>query len=200
MSPRYDASTALLVVDVQNDFVDAKGTLYVSGAEDIVETINSQIAEARQAGALVVYSQDWHPPETPHFERYGGIWPVHCVRDTWGAEFYPALDHSSGEVLKKGTDGRDGYSAFFVRDPVSAEESPTGLNDILETHHIERIVVVGVATDYCVKESALDAIDHGLDVEVLTDAIRAVNLRPQDGDEALALIAERGGRLSARDF
>ena len=84
---RYDTKTALLVVDVQNDFADPKGSLYVEEGEKVVPVINREIERARAAGALVVYTQDWHPEVTPHFQKYGGVWPVHCVRGSWGAAF-----------------------------------------------------------------------------------------------------------------
>ena len=82
---------ALIVVDVQNDFADPKGSLYVKGGEMVVPVINEQVEAARAAGALVVYTQDWHPTSTPHFQKDGGIWPVHCVKETWGAELHPDL-------------------------------------------------------------------------------------------------------------
>ena len=85
----YDRETALVVVDVQNDFADPNGNLYVTGGEDVVPVINGEIADARSAGARVVYTADWHPASTPHFAKDGGIWPVHCVGDTWGAAFHP---------------------------------------------------------------------------------------------------------------
>src|SRR5439155_20436555 len=113
--PAYDASTALVVVDVQNDFADPKGSLYVRGGERVPAAANGEIARARAAGTLVVYTQDWHPESTPHFAKDGGIWPVHCVGGTWGAEFHPNLDVAEDAVvLRKGTGGEDGYSAFTV--------------------------------------------------------------------------------------
>ena len=177
----YDSTTALIVADVQNDFAARGGSLYVRGAEDIIPFVNQQIAQARQAGSLVVYTQDWHPEETPHFERDGGTWPVHCVHDTWGAQFHPELDVTGGEVVRKGTGGEDGYSAFTVRDPITLEEKSTGLAELLRRRGIRRVVIVGLTTDYCVKESALDAVRLGFDTTVLQDGVRAVNLRPEDG-------------------
>ena len=100
----YDAQTALIVVDVQNDFADPEGSLSVSGGDAVVPLINDEIADARGQGALVVYTQDWHPPDTPHFAKDGGIWPVHCVGETWGAEFHPDLV-VDGPVVRKGVDG-----------------------------------------------------------------------------------------------
>ncbi len=180
----YDRSTALLVVDVQNDFADPGGSLYVRGAEKVVGAVNREIERAAAAGALVVYTQDWHPESTPHFEKDGGIWPVHCVQGTWGAEFYPELK-VVGEIVRKGTGGEDGYSGFTVRDPSTGEEHQTPLEDTLRDAGIERVVVVGLATDYCVKATALDAIAKGFATTVLTDAIRAVDLKPGDGDRAV---------------
>ena len=189
--PDYDERTALLVVDVQNDFADPAGGLYVAGGEQVVPVANREIERARAAGALVVYTQDWHPPDTPHFEKDGGVWPVHCVRDTWGAALHPGLT-VVGESLRKGTGGEDGYSAFSMRDPESGAGSGTGLEELLRDRGIERIVVVGIATDYCVKETALDATRMGFAAVVLREGIRAVDLQPGDGDAALDAVAKAG--------
>lgn len=105
---QYDASTALLVVDVQNDFADPAGSLYVPDGEAVVPVINAQIAKALAAGGGVFYTRDWHPPHTPHFKPDGGPWPVHCVQGTWGAAFHPALE-VNGPVVSKGSEGEDGY-------------------------------------------------------------------------------------------
>ena len=192
----YDAKTALVVVDVQNDFADPNGSLYVRGGEDVPAAVNTQIAAARDAGAFVVYSQDWHPSETPHFAAQGGVWPVHCVGGTWGAEFHPQLDVEEGaERLKKGTGGEDGYSVFTVRDPETGEEAVTALERILRERGVERLVIAGLATDYCVKDTVLDARRLGFPVTVLSDAIRAVNLQPDDGDVAEQLMREAGADL-----
>jgi nicotinamidase/pyrazinamidase len=194
--PEYDATTALLVVDVQNDFADPGGSLHVHGGEDVVAPANAEIERAAAAGALVVYTQDWHPEHTPHFERDGGIWPVHCVGGTWGAELHPGLEVVAGaEHLRKGTGGEDGYSAFSVRDPTSGETAPTALESILRAHGITRLVICGLATDYCVKESAVDARALGFDVVVPLRTVRAVDLRPGDGDRALEAMREAGTRL-----
>jgi nicotinamidase/pyrazinamidase len=190
----YDATTALLVVDVQNDFADPEGSLYVTGGEKVVDVVNREIERALSSGATVVYTRDWHPPSTPHFEKDGGIWPVHCVKDTWGAEFHPAL-RVEGEVIRKGSGGEDGYSGFTVRDPKSGEEAPTRLEGILRDKGVARVVVVGLATDYCVKESAVDAAHKGFETIVLSEAIRAVDLEPGDGDRALDDVRTAGGRV-----
>ena len=197
MTVGYDRTTALLVVDVQNDFADPAGSLFVQGAGRVVGTVNREVERAAEAGALVVYTQDWHPESTPHFEKDGGVWPVHCVGDTWGAELHPGLRvEEDGEVVRKGTGGEDGYSAFSVRDPQSGEVAGTGLDELLEGRGTERVVVVGLATDYCVKETALDATSRGLRATVLRDAIAAVDLEPGDGERALAEMAEAGVELA----
>ena len=190
----YDSSTALIVVDVQNDFADPNGSLYVSGGETIVPVVNEEMARARDAGALVIYTQDWHPESTPHFQKDGGIWPVHCVQETWGAAFHPDLE-VNGDVVRKGTGGEDGYSGFTIRDPTSGAERSTELADLLREREIGRVVVVGLATDYCVKETALDAVRLGFETTVRAEAMRAVDLQPGDGDRAFEDMATAGARL-----
>jgi nicotinamidase/pyrazinamidase len=182
--PEYDGRTALVVVDLQNDFASPAGSLYVGGGEHVVPFVNEEIRRARAAGALVAYTQDWHPPSTPHFQKDGGQWPVHCVRDTWGASFHPGLE-VVGPVVRKGTGGEDGYSGFTVADPRTGEKAATGLEELLARHQVERVVVVGLATDYCVRATALDAAASGRRTIVLRDGVRAVNLRPDDGERAL---------------
>lgn len=192
---RYDPSTALVVVDVQNDFADPAGSLSVAGAEAVVDAVNTQVERAVSAGASVVYTQDWHPPSTPHFARDGGIWPVHCVAGTWGAELHPRLV-VAGPVVHKGVSGEDGYSGFTVRHPLTGEASSTDLEAILRERGIERVVVVGLATDYCVLATALDALSLGFETTVLRDAVAAVDLQAGDGDRALVAMAEAGAVLA----
>ena len=191
---RYGPKTALIVVDVQNDFADPKGSLFVQGAADILPLVNSEARRAADAGAFVVYTQDWHPESTPHFARDGGIWPVHCVGGTWGAEFHPALS-VIGPSVRKGTNGEDGYSAFSMKDPVSGETTSTELEGLLRPRGIEKTVVVGLATDYCVSATAIDAANLGFDTEVLQDAIAAVNLKPGDGEAAIGAMSAAGCTL-----
>lgn len=199
MRDHYGGATALLVVDVQNDFSDPAGSLYVAGAEEIIAGVNHQVREATGRGALVVYTSDWHPPATPHFATDGGVWPVHCVAGTWGAEFHPHLDIVEGAAfVHKGVGGEDGYSAFSVREPVSGARSETGLDQLLQKRHIERLVMVGLATDYCVKETAFDAIGKGYGVTVLVELVRAVDLHPGDGDRALEAVRIAGAELVER--
>lgn len=190
---RWDERTALVVVDVQNDFADPAGALAVAGGGDIVPVLNGVIATAEAAGATVAYTQDWHPPDTPHFEKDGGIWPVHCVQDTWGAAFHPDL-RVAGEVVRKGTGGEDGYSGFTVRDPASGNPSDTLLESMLRDRGVATVVVGGLATDYCVRDTALDAMERGFATFVLIDAVRAVDLQEGDGARALEAMRRAGVR------
>jgi nicotinamidase/pyrazinamidase len=189
-----DPSTALVVVDVQNDFADPAGTLAVRGAVDVVRAANEAAAAVRAAGGLVAYTADWHPAHTPHFAQDGGIWPVHCVAGSWGAAFHPDL-LVDGPVIQKGTAGEDGYSGFTVRDPGSGATTPTGLASLLRASGIERVVVCGLATDYCVKATALDAVELAFATAALVDGIRAVDLAAGDGQRALDEMAAAGVEL-----
>ena len=193
----YDARTALVVVDLQNDFTDPAGGLWVAGGEGIVPTVNAHVREAIEEGALVVATQDWHPESTPHFAKDGGIWPVHCVGGTWGAELHPAFElPTDAPRVRKGTNGEDGYSGFTMRDPATGEEVPTELEGLLREHGIERVVVCGLATDHCVKATALDAVRLGFETVVLAEACAAVNLEPGHGDRALDEMREADVRLT----
>jgi nicotinamidase/pyrazinamidase len=187
----YDPSTALLVIDMQNDFADPRGGLAVPGAEEVIGVVNDEVTAACQAGSPVVYTQDWHPESTPHFSTAGGVWPVHCVRETWGAELHPDLQ-VEGPVIRKGTEGEDGYSGFSVRDPVSGEESSTQLGALLDGKGVRRVVVVGLAGDVCVKETALDARRRGYDVVVPLRATRSVNMQEGDEERAVAEMEAAG--------
>jgi nicotinamidase/pyrazinamidase len=192
----YDPGTALIVTDIQNDFADPNGSLYVSGGEEVAPVANSEIERAVAAGALVVYTQDWHPPSTPHFQKDGGIWPVHCVHGTWGAEFHPDLHvPRDAKIIQKGTGGEDGYSAFSVRDPSSGRRASTPLEHLLRQAAIRRLVVIGLATDYCVKDTVLDAAQLGFESTVVTGAVRAVELQPGDGGRALAELRGAGAHI-----
>jgi nicotinamidase/pyrazinamidase len=190
----YDRSTALIVVDVQNDFADPAGSLSVTGGEAVVDAVNTQVKRAVSAGAMVVYTQDWHPPSTPHFAKDGGTWPVHCVADTWGAALHPRLI-VAGPVVHKGVSGEDGYSGFTMRHPITGRTTTTDLEALLRDRDVEAVVVVGLATDYCVLATAMDALRLGFETTVLRDAVAAVDLRPGDGERALAAMAASGAVL-----
>jgi nicotinamidase/pyrazinamidase len=194
----YGPDTALLIVDVQNDFADPAGSLSVKGGDAIIPILNAEIRRATEAGVPVLYTQDWHPPDTPHFAKDGGIWPVHCVRDTWGAELHPDLV-VAGPTVRKGVDGQDGYSGFSVRDPRSGARQDTQLEPMLRERNIDHVVVAGLATDYCVEATAHDAAALGFTATVLTDAIAAVDLNPGDGERALAELRSAGVELARSD-
>ena len=190
---RYQPGTALIIVDVQNDFADPAGGLFVAGGHRIIPTINGEIEMARNNGAIVVATQDWHPEVTPHFAKDGGIWPVHCVADTWGAALHPDLVlPEDAPRVRKGVNGEDGYSGFTTRDPETGETTPTELERLLRNAGIGRVVVVGLATDYCINATALDATRLGFETSVLTDAIAAVNLKPADGAKAIDEMVDAG--------
>ena len=191
---RYHPLVALVIVDVQNDFADSRGSLSVQGGSDIVPLVNHEIELALAAGAAVVYTGDWHPAHTPHFAPDGGIWPVHCVQNTWGAELHPDLS-VSGPVIHKGAHGEDGYSGFSMRNPAGGLPIPTELDATIAAGGARRLVVVGLATDYCVKATALDGIRLGYETAVLLDCARAGDLEPGDGDRALDEMAASGVTL-----
>jgi nicotinamidase/pyrazinamidase len=195
---RYDPRTALIVVDVQNDFADPKGSLSVAGGAATIPVVNRTAWTAVRAGAFVAYTQDWHPAHTPHFAQDGGIWPVHCVGGAWGSEFHPDLE-VLGPGVHKGSNGEDGYSGFTMRDPSTAEEIPTELDALLRVRKAERVVVCGLATDYCVKATALDAVRLGYETTVLLDAIAAVDLAAGDGERALDELRAAGVTLALAD-
>jgi len=192
---RYRPGTALLVVDLQNDLADLRGSLYVKDGERIVPLVNREIERALFETALVVYTQEWHPAVTPHFRKAGGTWPVHCVKETWGAAFHEGLIVRQGQIVRKGSDGGHGYSGFSIWDPRTEEISSTTLAPILRQYAVERLVLVGLATEYCVAETALDGMRLGFEVTVLTEAIRAVNRRYGDGIRAIARMREGGVKL-----
>jgi nicotinamidase/pyrazinamidase len=165
--------SALLVVDVQNDFC-AGGALAVENSGPVVAALNRHIAEFARSGATVYASRDWHPLQTSHFNTHGGPWPVHCVQETPGARFHPDLRLPADTiVISKGSDPASaGYSAFEGTTP----EGRPFLDD-LRARQIDHLYVAGLATDYCVRHSVLDALDAGLTVTVLQDAVAGVDAR-----------------------
>lgn len=192
----YSRTTALVVVDVQNDFAEPSGNLYVSGGQDVVGACNAQIVRALAANAFVVYTQDWHPESTPHFEKDGGVWPVHCVAGTWGAELHPRLV-VAGPVVRKGTNGEDGYSGFTIRHPETGEETPTELQSLLLERGVREVVVVGLAFDVCVRATAEDAVRLGHLTTVIKTASAAVELKPGDSQRTEAELTAAGVTLAS---
>jgi nicotinamidase/pyrazinamidase len=178
--------SALLLVDIQRDFC-AGGALAVPGGDDVVPVANQWIEQACARGAPVVASRDWHPPHHASFEEHGGPWPTHCVRDSPGAAFHPDLAlPPDAIVVSKGTEThRDAYSAFDA----------TGLAERLRAEGVERIFVCGLALDYCVRASVLDALAEGFEVHLVRAATRAVEQQPGDGDAALAEMIRAGAAI-----
>jgi len=172
--------SCLLIVDLQRDFCPG-GALAVAGADEIVPRINGIMKKF----ALVMASRDMHPAGTRHFDT----WPVHCVQGTPGAEFHPELDTACIDCfLEKGTSCEDdGYSDF--------ESSNVDLADCLRARGVTRLYVCGLATDYCVQATVLDALAQGFEVSVLEDCVRAVDVRPGDGARALAAMREHGAEI-----
>ena len=189
---QYGKTSALVVVDLQNDFADPSGSLYVRSGEEVIAIANREIRRMKDAGGTVVYTQDWHPPSTPHFAKDGGTWPVHCVQRTWGAELHPDLLLVEAKTIQSGADGGDGYSGFTERDPRTGAESDTGLADYLRERGIESVVVLGLATDYCVRATALDAVRAGFRTTVLREGVRPVDREPDDGERALEAMRGAG--------
>ena len=176
---------ALIVVDVQNDFCPG-GTLAVPRGDEVVEPLNKQIDKFLERGEPVYKSRDWHPPTTKHFKAYGGVWPVHCVQNTAGAEFHPALrDDPRITVISKGLRDTNCYSAF----------DETDLATRLHQQNVEEVVVGGLATDYCVKSTVLDALKNGFKVKALENAMRAVELQPGDGERAIEEMRDAGADI-----
>ena len=189
----YGQHIALIVVDMQNDFADPAGTLFVAGGDALVGAMNVEIIRAAAAGAFVVYTQDWHPESTPHFAKDGGVWPVHCVAGTWGAEFHPQLI-VAGPTVRKGINGEDGYSGFTMRDPTTGETIPTELTALLRRHGIRSVVVIGLALDYCVKATALDAAAEDWPTSAPVHLTAPVNLEPHHGRDAVKEMEKAGIR------
>jgi len=179
---------ALLIIDVQNDFCPG-GSLGVPDGDAVVPVLNRYIERFSQHGDPIIASRDWHPPVTRHFREHGGIWPPHCVQDTRGAAFHGDLKlPEQAIVVSKGmSPDADSYSAFEAED---ARHRP--LTDLLHELGVKRLYVGGLATDYCVKSSVLDALREGFDVEILTDAMRGVELQPGDSEKALAEMRNAG--------
>lgn len=176
---------ALIVVDVQNDFCPG-GALAVAEGDEVVAPLNELINEFLERGDPVYKSRDWHPPKTKHFQAYGGTWPIHCVQNTKGAEFHPQLrDDPRIRVISKGLGDTDCYSAF----------DETDLATQLHQQGIEELVVGGLATDYCVKETVLAGLEEGFKVKALKNAMRAVDVNPGDGERAIEQMKAAGAQI-----
>ncbi len=182
---------ALLVVDVQNDFCPG-GALPVPQGDKIMPVLNKYIRMFTKKQLPVFASRDWHPRKTAHFKRFGGSWPVHCVQGSLGAGFHPGLKLPHDAVLlSKGMDSQeDSYSVFQAHDARGAS-----FLDLLSSFGIEELYIGGLATDYCIKASVLDALENGFKVRLLTDAIRGVDVHAGDSQKALDEMAAAGAKL-----
>lgn len=180
---------ALIVVDVQNDFCPG-GTLAVAHGDEVVAPLNELIEEFLERGDPVYKSRDWHPPQTKHFEKYGGTWPAHCVQNTRGAEFHPQLKVDPRiRVISKGLGDTDCYSAF----------DETDLAAQLRDEGVKELLVGGLATDYCVKATVLAGLEHGFKVKALKNAMRAVDIKPGDGERAIEEMKAAGAKIVTTD-
>jgi nicotinamidase/pyrazinamidase len=174
---------ALVIVDFQNDFTPG-GALAVEEGDTIADHLNSLAADSRFE--LVVATRDWHPPDHGSFAEQGGRWPVHTVQDTEGAQLHEALDHERLDlIVDKGQNpDTEGYSGF----------DETGLEHLLRERGIDRLTIVGLATDYCVKNTALDALRHGFAVTVDSAGVRGVD--PDDSERALDELRAAGAEIA----
>ncbi len=189
------APMALVIVDVQNDFCPG-GTLAVPDGDRVVAPLSRLAKRFAAAGLPVFASRDWHPPDTSHFQLFGGPWPVHCVRDTPGAAFHPGLHlPETAVVLSKGMDpAADGYSAFE-----GVSEAGLPLADILAANGVQHLCIGGLATDYCVRATVLEALARGFCVTLLVDAVAGVDLQPGDAERAIREMEAAGARLLSSD-
>ena len=174
---------ALVVVDVQNDFLPPDGALAVPAGDEVIEPINALLAGG--GFDLVVATRDWHPPDHASFISQGGPWPPHCVRDTPGAQISSAIDRRAIDVvIDKGTTrDAEGYSAF----------ESEHLHELIRERDVEMLTVTGLATDYCVRHTALDALREGLHVQLATAAVRGID--PDGSRRALSQLADAGAQL-----
>jgi nicotinamidase/pyrazinamidase len=178
---------ALIVVDVQNDFCPG-GALAVANGDQVVAPLNGLMEEFLARDEPVFKSRDWHPAQTKHFAAQGGAWPVHCVQETRGAEFHPELlDDPRITIISKGTNDEDSYSAF----------DGTDLAARLREQGVEEVWVGGLATDYCVKNTVLDALREGFKVKAVGEAMRAVELQTGDGERAIEEMRRAGAEVSS---
>lgn len=186
---------ALLVVDVQNDFC-SKGALGIAQGDEIIPILNKYIKLFSKKKLPIFITRDWHPKVTKHFKQFGGLWPKHCIQGTHGAEFHPGLKFSKEAiVLSKGMDPqKDSYSASHAEDV-----NGTGFLNLLKIFGITKLYIGGLATDYCVKYSTLDALKNGIKVYVLTDAIKGVNINPNDSLDAIKEILSNGAKKMTFD-
>lgn len=187
-----ERKSALVIVDMQNDFLPG-GALAIPQGDAILPKVNAYIALFEKQGLPIIATRDWHPPETTHFQVKGGIWPIHCVQGTPGAAFHPDLRLPEAAILvSKGMGAEeDAYSAFQARD-----DQGRALPDVLRALGVEHVYIGGLALDYCVKFTGLDAAREGFGCTVLLDATRAVNLQVHDAELALEDLVRAGADVA----
>ena len=184
------ADKALLIVDMQKDFCPG-GSLAVKDCSKVIKNINTYIEKFKEKGLPIFASRDWHPAESSHFKKFGGKWPEHCIQNTEGAEFHPDLNLPPETIIiSKGIyEGEDGYSAFEGRD-----DKGRLLDTILKDIEVKELYICGLATDYCVKSSSLDAIND-YKVFLLEDAIEGVDVNYGDSQKAINEMKKKGVTL-----
>ena len=180
-----DKKSALIVVDVQRDFCPG-GALPVPEGDRVIPVLNKYVEKFERVGAPIYATRDWHPPNHASFKARGGIWPPHCVQNTEGAEFHPDLALPKGtKIISKAMDPeREAYSGF----------EGTRLEEELKRRGIERVFVGGLATDYCVKNTVMDALKLEFETILLEDAIRGVDVKPGDSERAVGEMVKKGAR------
>lgn len=185
MKFKVNERDALIIVDLQKDFCP-EGALPVPGGDQVVPILNKYIEIFRKVGAHIFATRDWHPQNHSSFKAYGGMWPPHCIQKTEGAKFHPSLMlPKEVKVISKATDpSKEAYSGF----------DGTELKEELKKKGVKRVFVGGLATDYCVKNTVLDALKYGFETVLLEDAIRGVNLKPEDSDEAIKEMVNKGAK------
>jgi nicotinamidase/pyrazinamidase len=183
---------ALIIVDMQYDFLPG-GSLPVAGGDDVIGTLNRYIDLFKASGRPILATRDWHPPETTHFKTQGGVWPVHCVQGTHGADFHSDLRLPPGTiVISKGMGAtEDAYSGFQGRD-----DSGQSMAAVLRDLKVDHLCIGGVATDYCTVSTTLAALAEGFEVTVLLDTIRGINLKPGDIENAIADMVRNGAEMA----
>ncbi len=181
---------ALLIVDVQNDFCPG-GALGIKDGDEIIPVINKYIKIFAAKKLPIFASRDWHPKKTAHFKKFGGVWPEHCIQNTKGAAFHPKLKLPKGVVLLyKGMDPeKDSYSAFQAQG-----QNGMSLPNLLKILDMKELYIAGLATDYCVKFTTHDAIRQGFKVKILLDAIKGVNLKPNDSENVIREMVKIGAK------
>ncbi|GIU71093.1 MAG: bifunctional pyrazinamidase/nicotinamidase [Candidatus Nitrosocaldaceae archaeon] len=178
---KLDKNSALIVVDMQNDFLPG-GSLPVKDGDKIIPVINNCIRKFKEQGLNIFATRDWHPEDHISFKERGGPWPKHCVQNTKGAEFHKDLELDDAIIISKAMDrDKEAYSGF----------EGTDLKDRLKQMDIKKVFVTGVATDYCVKNTALDAIKHGFEVYLIRDGVKGIH----DEEKAIEEMRSKGVKV-----